>query len=98
MKKIPEIYVNNLNKINNNQEIYYSYKNNNSKVENIDVRTKINNIFYKRDYIYKKRLIIKTKYSNEEYEIIYKNYDYLLDINGNKIYIDNILDIDTKNT
>ena len=45
------------------------------------------------DFVYKKKFHIKTKYEEKEYIIISKSYDYLLDINGSRIYIDNILDI-----
>lgn len=97
-KELPKIYVNNIGKINNNDEVYYSYKDNNEKsfVNKIDyysLQRKIENIFNSNDFIYKKRVHIKTKYSDKDYIIISKNIDYLLTIDGEKIYIDNIIDI-----
>lgn len=93
MKKIPEIYVNNINKINNNKEVFYSYKKIRVEAEKINIRDKINKLFKSNDFVYKKKFHIKTKYEEKDYIIISKSYDYLLDINGSRIYIDNILDI-----
>ena len=98
-KEIPKIFINKINKINNNKEVYYSYKNNNSSIiesNNIsiyDMRNKIDDLFRARDFIYKKKFHIKTKYGENDYIIISKSYDYLLTIDGEKIYIENILDI-----
>lgn len=93
MKKIPEVFVNKINKINNNKEVFYSYKDKTLKPEKINVREKINKLFKSNDFVYKKKFYIKTKYEEKEYIIISKTTDYLLDINGSRIYIDNILDI-----
>ena len=97
MKEIPKIYVNKINKINNNKEVYYSYKDN--KQEEIiipneyDIQNKLDEIFRSNDFIYKKKLFIKTKYGEGYYTVISKSYDYLLTIDGEKIYIQNILEI-----
>lgn len=98
-KEIPKIFINKISKINNNKEVYYSYKDNN--IDNIesknisiyDMRNKIDELFRARDFIYKKKFHIKTKYGENDYIIISKSYDYLLTIDGEKIYIENILDI-----
>lgn len=97
-KEIPKIFVNKIDKIYNNEEIYYSYKNNdvNEGIKNIapyNIRSKIDDLFRSNDFIYKKKFHIKTKYSEDDYIIISKSYDYLLCINGDKIYIDNIIEI-----
>lgn len=99
-KELPKVYVNKINKINNNEEVYYSYKDNivEEKAEVIvpsiyEMQNKIDNIFRSNDFIYKKRLHIKTKYGEGDYDIISKSYDYLLTIDGDKIYIENILEI-----
>ena len=98
-KELPKIYVNNIDKINNNEEVFYSYKNNN-EIEVIEdtssiyeMQNKIDELFRSNDFIYKKRFHIKTKYGEGDYDIISKSYDYLLTIDGEKIYIDNILEI-----
>ena len=58
------------------------------------MQSKIDNIFRSNDFIYKKKLHIKTKYSDSDYVIVSKSYDYLLTIDGERIYIDNIIEID----
>ena len=40
-----------------------------------------------------KKLFIKTKYGEGYYTIISKSYDYLLTIDGERIYIENIIEI-----
>ena len=94
-KELPKIYVNNIGKINNNKEVYYSYKDNNTEevISVYNIRKKIDNIFNSNDFVYKKKCHIKTKYSDKDYIIISKSIDYLLTIEGERIYIDNIIDI-----
>ncbi len=95
-KEIPKVFVNKINKINNNEEVYYSYKDNYHEEEIIneyDIQNKIDKLFRSNDFIYKKKFHIKTKYSDKDYIIISKSYDYLLTIDGEKIYINNIIDI-----
>ena len=56
-RDIPKIYVNNIGRIYNNEEVYYSYKDNNSDVcisSPYDMRNKIDEIFRANDFIYKK--------------------------------------------
>ena len=94
-KKIPKIFVNKIGKINNNSEVYYSYKDN-SKEEvysNYEIQNKINTIFNSNNFVYKKKIYIKTKTYTGEFIIISKSIDYLLTLNGKKIYINEILDI-----
>lgn len=99
MKRVPEIFVNKINKnISNNKEVYYSYNDKNVYEEEIipneyDLQQKINKLFKSNDFIYKKKFKIKTKDYEREYTIISKNYDYLLCIDGTKIYIKDIIDI-----
>lgn len=97
-KNIPLIYAPKTNKkINNNKEVYYSYL---DKEENIDIKLseyelqqKINDLFKSNDFVYKKKFLIKTNNESKEYVIISKSYDYLLTINGNRIMIKDIIDI-----
>ncbi len=99
MKKVPEIFVNKLKKnISNNKEVYYSYNDNNIYEEEIipneyNLQQRINKLFKSNDFIYKKKFEIKTKNGIREYIIISKSYDYLLCIDGTKIYIKDIIDI-----
>ncbi|MBR4178667.1 MAG: hypothetical protein IKR57_04910 [Bacilli bacterium] len=99
-KELPKIYVNKIDKINNNEEVYYSYKDNSDMEINEEIvpsiyemQNRIDELFRSSDFIYKKRFHIKTKYGEGDYDIISKSYDYLLTIDGEKIYIDNILEI-----
>ncbi len=101
MKKLPEIFVNNINKkISHNDEVYYSYKDNNTNDEIItkkyslnEMQNIINDLFKSNDFIYKKKFHIKTTNMEGDFIIISKSYDYLLTIDGNKIFIKDILEI-----
>lgn len=100
MKKIPEIYVNKINKrIDNNKGVFYSYKDNNDEVEETkqldeySLQKRINNLFRSNDFIYKKKFHIKTINEEKDYIIISKSYDYLLTIDGTKIMIKDIIEI-----
>lgn len=101
-KKVPKIFVNKINKINNNKEVFYSFKDNNdfeyeqkeeNSVNEFELQNKIDKLFRTNDFIYKKKFHIKTKYSEGDFIVISKNYDYLLTIDGNRIYIKDIIDI-----
>ena len=95
-KDVPKVFVNKINKINNNEEVFYSYKDEyqeEEKVDEYDIQEKIDKLFRSNDFIYKKKFHIKTKYGEKDYTIISKSYDYLLTIDGEKIYISNIIDI-----
>lgn len=101
MKKLPEIFINNINKkISHNEEVYYSYKNNYKEEEKPTIvydfnkmQNKINDLFKSKDFVYKKVFHIKTKNMEGDFTIISKSYDYLLTIEGNKIMIKDILEI-----
>jgi hypothetical protein len=98
MKELSKVYVNNIKKINNNKEVFYSYKENNEKdniitTDRFELQNRIDSLFRSSDFIYKKKFHIKTKYDEKDYVIISKCYDYLLTIDGERIYIDNILEI-----
>ena len=100
MKKIPEIYVNKINKkIDNNKEVFYSYKDNDEIIEETKpldeytLQRKINELFRSNDFIYKKKFHIKTINEEKDYIIISKSYDYLLTIDGTKIMIKDIIEI-----
>lgn len=100
MKKIPEIFVNKINKkIDNNKEVFYSYKDNDEIIEETTpldeytLQRKINELFRSNDFIYKKKFHIKTKSEEKDYIIISKSYDYLLTIDGTKIMIKDIIEI-----
>jgi len=100
MKKLPEIFVNNINKkISHNDEVYYSYKDNKKELKEEkkyslnEMQNIINDLFKSNDFIYKKKFHIKTTNMEGDFIIISKSYDYLLTIDGNKIFIKDILEI-----
>ena len=100
MKKIPEIFVNKINKkIDNNKEVFYSYKDTDEIIEEpkrldeYTLQRKINELFRSNDFIYKKKFHIKTINEEKDYIIISKSYDYLLTIDGTKILIKDIIEI-----
>ena len=66
---------------------------NNIIVNSYDIQSKIDELFRSNDFVYKKTFHIKTKYGEKDYIIISKSIDYLLTIDGEKIYINNILEI-----
>ena len=100
-KKIPKIYVNKIDKnIDNNKQVYYSFKETKEfkteekvKIDYYELQNKIDELFRSNDFIYKKKFIIKTKNNEQEYTIISKSFDYLLTIDGFKIFIEDIFDI-----
>ena len=100
MKKITEIFVNKINKkIDNNKEVFYSYKDTDEIIEEpkrldeYTLQRKINELFRANDFIYKKKFHIRTINEEKDYIIISKSYDYLLTIDGTKIMIKDIIEI-----
>lgn len=102
MKKVPKIFVNSLGKINNNKEVFYSYKDSDFEYESeknivpneYEIQQKINKLFRSNDFIYKKKFHIKTINGDGTFTVISKSYDYLLTIDGEKILIRNIINIE----
>ena len=99
--KLPSVFVNSkANNIDgNNRKVYYSFyddkKNNiNKKYDPIDIRKKINELFLNSNFSYKVKVIITYKDGEEREDVIVsKNYNYLLNIEGKRIFIDDIADI-----
>ena len=72
-KKVPKIFVNKIDKINNNKEVFYSFKNNNDfeyekekniQINEFDMQNKIDRLFRTNDFIYKKIFLLSTGYIN----------------------------------
>ncbi len=95
--KIPKIFVNNVKKIDNNKIVFYSNRESNEEIKKtlstIEINNKINDLFRSNDFVYKKKLHIKTKDYEEDFVIIFKSTDYLLTIDGMRIYYSDIIDI-----
>ena len=47
-KKVPKIFVNKIDKINNNKEVFYSFKNNNDFEYEKEKNIQINDILYRK--------------------------------------------------
>ena len=93
--ELPKVFQNpNINlekkKTNNNIDIKKE------KVSYYDIYTKINKLFKSTNYIYKIKVLIKTKDEEKEEILIGKTSKYLLTINNEKIQIKDILDINEK--
>lgn len=107
-KKLPGVFANKIDKsLNNNEEVYYSVKNevgnfekkrefieNESSFFGLNVNQKINNIFNSRKYVYKADVSIKTKDGVFNKRIIGKNSTHLITMDNELIPISNIIDID----
>lgn len=95
---LPKVYANPINKnLANNLEYSVSSANtlNLRKVDSVDVPRKINEIFASPNHVYKSKVLIKLL-NNEELEtiIVGKTGNYLLTLNGDKIKINSIINID----
>lgn len=96
MNKLPNMFKNNITKkIDNNEEIYYSYNNLERNVlkKGENVLQKINTIFSSNNYIYKAdvEIVLKDKTINKR--IIGRNKTHLITIDNDLIPISDILDI-----
>ena len=96
MKKLPNIYKNDIDKcINNNEVFYYSHDSLDRKEikEEKNVLQKINSIFISSNYVYKADVEIKLKDKIIKEKIIGKNKTHLITIDNKLIPISDIIDI-----
>lgn len=93
-KDLPRVFVNPINKeINNNLDIYY--KGRIKEVpKNIDITKKINQIFASTSHVYKSKVKITTANDTFETTIVGKSGSDLLSLNGERIHIDSIQNIE----
>lgn len=93
-KDLPRVFVNPINKeINNNLDIYY--KGRIKEVpKNIDITKKINQIFASTSHVYKSKVRITTENDTFETTIVGKSGSDLLSLNGERIHINNIQNIE----
>lgn len=92
---LPKVYANPINKVlNNNKDVYYSKEEETRSVKTVDVQRKINEIFASLHHVYKSNVHIKT--INDEFNtvIVGRTGNSLLTLNGEKININTIEDID----
>ena len=98
-KKIPKVFVKQNKKINNNKEVFYSAIDDFIDIKECNdmdeksVKSVIGEIFSSKDFVYKKRIYIRTNDFSGEVNIVYKTPGYLLTIDNKKIYISDIKEI-----
>lgn len=96
-KKLPKVYQNPINKDINNNLDYYVSDSNNREIPNTEenIINKINAIFKSPTHVYKSNVKIKLIDNSEiDATIVGKVNNYLLTLNGEKININKISQID----
>ncbi len=98
MKKLPEIYKQDINKkITNNNTVYYSTTKKEEKLyNNVDIKEFINNIFKEGGYVFNKPLIITTKDKTYDTALVKKSEDYIYTLTEDTIRISDIISIKRK--
>lgn len=104
--KFPKIYKNKIDKIKAKvqNDFYYHSDNENdkreevfshdNKIDKVDLLKKINGIFVRPDYVYQADVIIMYKNGeNKHKKIVGVKDNYIITFEGEKIYIDDIVDI-----
>lgn len=98
MDKKPNLFVNKIDRlINNNEKVYYSNNETNQKKEikkDINLMEKINSIFKSSNYVYKAEVKIKLKDKEVVKKIVGKNQKYLITMDNELIKIADIIDIE----
>ncbi len=93
-KDLPSVYANPIDKdIRNNNDIYYSQSEERS-INTSNIYEKINQIFASPHHVYKSNVLIKTKNRPIKTTIVGKSGNYLLCLNGDKINMLDIIDIE----
>ena len=103
MDKFPKIYKNKINSIKSKiQDEFYYHADNGNRESNINLESdssnsllnKIKNIFQRPDYVYQANVNIMYKNGeNKQKKIVGFKENYLITLEGEKIYIDEIKDI-----
>ena len=94
-KDLPRVYANPIDKdIRNNTDIYYGKNEENRSSKQVNVYEKINKIFASPHHVYKSNVLVKTKNGDSKTTIVGKAGNYLLCLNGDKINMLDIIDIE----
>ena len=94
-KDLPRVYANPIDKdIRNNNDIYYGRNEEIRNSTKANVYEKINQIFASPHHVYKSNVLIKTKNGEIKTTIVGKSGNYLLSLNGEKINMIDIVDIE----
>ena len=94
-KNLPKVFANPINKdLRNNEEVSYSSINELRSSSNENIPHKINEIFANPKHVYKSKVRITTKNNVLNTTIVGKTGFYLLTLDGNKINLNDIIDIE----
>lgn len=104
-KKLPGVFANKVNgKVGNNEDVYYSHKENEissersikstTKLKGKNINQKINEIFNSADYVYKADVKITLRDKTVNKRIVGKNATHLITIDNELIPLTDILDIE----
>lgn len=94
-KDLPRVYANPIDKdIRNNNDIYVSKNEERNHTKKINVYEKINQIFASPHHVYKSNVLVKTKNGEIRTTIVGKSGNYLLTLNGERINMLEINDIE----
>ena len=98
MKKLPEIYKNQINKsFRNNKSVYYSNEKTPENIKkNLTVKEVLKSLKREKGYIFNKPVLIKTKDKTIDTAIIYINENSIITLNEDTIKIEDILSITRK--
>ncbi len=95
MKDLPRVFANKIDtNINNDQELFYGSDRFVKKDDDISIVKKINNIFASSHHVYKSRVKITLKDKVVEKVIVGKTSADLITMDGERIKIIDILDIE----
>lgn len=92
MKK-PEIFKPNMNILNNNKKVYYSYLNDKLDIENETPENFINNLSQNNVHIFSKKVTIKTKDKEYITKIAGKIKDKIITFDNDILNIKDIIEI-----
>ena len=94
MKDLPRVFANKIDdNINKSQNMFYGSTRNIER-NDVDIESKINNIFKDKHHVYKSMVKITTKDGIETEEIVGKTNNSLVTLKGELININNIVDIE----
>ena len=94
MKDLPRVFANKIDdNINKSQNMFYGSTRNIER-NDVDIESKINNIFKDKHHVYKSMVKITTKDGIETEEIVGKTSNSLVTLKGKLININNIVDIE----
>lgn len=95
MKELPSVSAFPIDKkLNNYQEKFYGSQMRNTERKKVNVISKINDIFASNNHVYKSRVRIELNDDILERTIVGKTKSHLLTLTGDKIDIDEIIDIE----